>query len=86
MIQIELTSRFIKRAKRLSEKDKLILSEKTDLFKQNPNDSKLKVHPLTGKLKGYMAFLVTRGKRVKFVWLEKSKVMFVDVGSHDDVY
>ena len=85
-MEIEFSSHFIKRARRLSQEDKIILSERVQWFKLNPGDPGLKIHPLTGKLKGLFAFSIKRRKRVKFSFLGKNKALFVDVGSHDEVY
>ena len=84
-MKVGLSEHFRKRAKRLSSKERVFLDERTLLFQENPNNPKLRNHPLTGKLKGYFAFSITRGKRVKYMWIEKDAVIFVDVGSHDDV-
>jgi len=85
-VEIEFSSHFIKRARRLSQEDKIFLSERVGWFRSNPNDPRLKIHPLTGKLKGLFAFSIKRRKRVKFSFFDKNKTLFIDVGSHDEVY
>jgi len=37
-------------------------------------------------LKGLFAFSIKRRKRVKFSFFDKNKTLFIDVGSHDEVY
>jgi len=81
-----LSSNFLKKAKRLSKEEKVLLSDRIEIFRDNVNDSRLKIHPLTGKLKGLLSFSLNYSKRVTFVYLEKEKVLFIDVGSHDQVY
>ena len=81
-----MSSNFLKKAKRLSKEEKILLSDRIEIFRDNVNDSRLKIHPLTGKLKGLLSFSLNYSKRVTFVYLEKEKVLFIDVGSHDQVY
>ncbi len=81
-----MSSNFLKKAKRLSKEEKVLLSDRIEIFRDNVNDSRLKIHPLTGKLKGLLSFSLNYSKRVTFVYLEKEKVLFIDVGSHDQVY
>jgi len=85
-MEIEFYSRFLKKARRLSSKEKELLSEKVEWFRANPNDPKLKLHPLGGKLKGLLAFSLTHNKRVTLMFFGKRVALFVDVGPHDDVY
>ena len=81
-----MTSHFIKRSKRLSAKERNLLDQKTTIFQNNPRDIRLKTHQLGGKLREYMAFSLTRCKRVKFILVERDRALFVDVGTHDEVY
>jgi len=85
-MEIALSSNFLRKAKKLSKKDKILLSERTDIFRNNPNDSRLKTHPLTGKLKGMLSFSINYSKRVIFLYVEPNKVLFFDIGSHNEVY
>ncbi len=85
-MEIELSSNFIKRARKLTPEEQRKLSERTEWFRHNPYDPRLKTHALTGKLKGLYAFTVTYGKRVTFVLEGKNTAIFTDVGSHNDVY
>ena len=85
-MKIGLSSRFIKNAKKLSQQEKDELDTRTGWFGNDPRDPRLKTHALTGQLKGYFSFSITRKKRVKFIFLENDKILFVDVGSHDEVY
>ena len=85
-MEIELSSHFLKRAKKLSENDQQKLSERTDWFRNNSQDPRLKIHPLTGKLKGLYSFSISYGKRVIYMIVKKDTALFIDVGSHDEVY
>lgn len=85
-MEIELSSNFLRKAKKLSKKEKVLLSEKVDIFRANPDDLGLKTHPLTGKLKGLLSFSLNYSKRVIFLYIKPNKVLFFDIGSHDEVY
>lgn len=85
-MEIGVTSHFAKRAKRLSLKERRLLDLKTEIFCTNFQDPRLKTHRLKGRLKEYLAFSLTHSKRVKFIFLEENKALFIDVGSHDEVY
>ena len=83
---VGISSHFTKRAKRLSKIERDELDLRTEWFMADPKDYRLKTHALTGNLKGYFSFSITRGKRVKFIWVSDNKVLFIDVGSHEEVY
>ncbi|MBI4066676.1 type II toxin-antitoxin system mRNA interferase toxin, RelE/StbE family [Candidatus Gottesmanbacteria bacterium] len=85
-MEVELSSNFLKRARRLSAQEKRKLSECTEWFRRDHRDPKLKTHALTGKLKGLYSFSITYGKRVTYVLVDADTALFTDVGSHDEVY
>lgn len=85
-MEVGLSSHFVKRARRLSKQERDSLDLRTEWFQKHPGDSRLKTHSLTGKLKGFFSFSISFGKRVKYIVVDKNKAVFVDVGSHDEVY
>lgn len=85
-MEVGFTSHFSKRYKKLSTKERELLDQKITLFKNNPRDTRLKTHHLGGKLRECVAFSLTHGKRVKFILIESNRALFIDVGSHDEVY
>lgn len=85
-MEIGVTSHFARRAKRLSAKERKLLDLKTEIFRADCQDPRLKTHRLKGRLREYLAFSLTHSKRVKFIFLEEDKALFIDVGSHDEVY
>lgn len=85
-MDVELSSNFLKRAKKLSKEEKLLLSDRVEIFRKNTRDPRLRTHPLTGKLKGLLSFSLNYSKRVVFVYLGKERTLLIDVGSHDEVY
>ncbi len=85
-MEVELSSNFLRKARKLSQKEKLLLSDKTEIFRADPNNPRLKTHALTGKLKGLVSFSLNYSKRVIFIHLEPDKVLFIDIGPHNEVY
>lgn len=56
-------------------------------FSDNPFDSKLKTHKLTGKLSGLWAVSVDYDCRIVFKFFkEANEILLIDIGSHDEVY
>lgn len=48
-------------------------------------DSWIRAHPLHGQMKGTYAARISQSYRLVFV-LEPEAVVFIDIGSHDEVY
>jgi mRNA-degrading endonuclease YafQ of YafQ-DinJ toxin-antitoxin module len=46
----------------------------------------LKTHKLSGRLKDLWSFKISYDMRVVFYFAEKDKVVFVDMGKHEEVY
>jgi mRNA-degrading endonuclease YafQ of YafQ-DinJ toxin-antitoxin module len=60
--------------------------QKLKQFTLDPFDPSLKTHKLSGKLKEYWSFSVDYDVRVLFYFTKDEKAVFVDIGSHDEVY
>jgi len=57
------------------------------LFIQDPFHPSLKTHKLSGNLKNLWSFSVTYDIRVIFFFEDNNKkAIFIDIGSHDEVY
>ena len=89
MIEIAFSSSF-KRAFKKSVAGNVSLEtrfwERMELFRNNPFDPKLRTHKLSGKLKDLWSFSIEYDLRVIFSFAEQNKVIFVDIGSHKEVY
>lgn len=61
---------------------------KLDLFITDPFDIRLKTHKLSGKLKDLWSFTIDYDLRVVFYFTSDNpkKVVFVDIGTHNEVY
>ncbi len=60
--------------------------QRLNQFTIDPFDPSLKTHKLSGKLKEFWSFSVDYDERVLFYFTEDGKAVFVDIGSHDEVY
>jgi mRNA-degrading endonuclease YafQ of YafQ-DinJ toxin-antitoxin module len=60
--------------------------QKLEQFTIEPYDPSLKTHKLSGKLKEFWSFSVDYDERILFYFTEDGKAVFVDIGSHDQVY
>jgi addiction module RelE/StbE family toxin len=59
-----------------------------ELFIADPFNSKLKTHKLSGKLKDLWSFSIDHNLRVVFYFTKDKpkRAIFVEIGSHDEVY
>jgi len=56
-------------------------------LEENPGDPDLRLHPLTGRLKGKHAVSLTYSYRIVLrLEISDSEIFLLDVGSHDEVY
>ncbi|MCT7983974.1 type II toxin-antitoxin system mRNA interferase toxin, RelE/StbE family [Laspinema sp. A4] len=60
--------------------------QKLELFIIDPFEPSLKTHKLSVKLKELWSFSVEYDERVLFYFTEDERAVFVDIGSHDEVY
>ncbi len=56
------------------------------VFSEDPFNVKLKTHKLSGTLKDCWAFSIDYDCRIIFKFLDKNKVLLIDIGSHDEIY
>ena len=89
MIEIGFSSSFkrafknkIKRHKELE----LEFWKKVDIFMKDPFDRTLKTHKLSGKLQELWSFSIEYDLRIVFYFAGENRVVFVDIGKHDEVY
>lgn len=60
------------------------IEEKENIFKENPFNPVLKTHKLQGKYRNYLSFSVDNQYRImfKFLNIERTKVVFINIGNH----
>jgi len=89
MIEVAFSSSF-KRAykKRIKgQKDKEVLFfRKLEIFIKQPYHPQLRTHKLSGKLKDLWSFSIDYNLRVVFYFVDKKRVIFENIGTHDEVY
>lgn len=56
------------------------------MFINDPFDQRLRTHKLSGKLGELWSFSVEYDIRVVFYFDNDSRAVFVDIGTHDEVY
>jgi mRNA-degrading endonuclease YafQ of YafQ-DinJ toxin-antitoxin module len=70
----------------LNKKQKEKIAEIFNVFKKDCFDLRLKTHKLGGIMKDLWSFSINYSDRIVFYFLNDSDVLFVDIGSHDEVY
>jgi mRNA-degrading endonuclease YafQ of YafQ-DinJ toxin-antitoxin module len=60
--------------------------QKVEQFQQDPFQPSLRTHKLSGKMKDMWSFSVEYDERVIFYFTDDGKAVFVDIGTHDEVY
>ncbi len=81
---VYLGPRFERSFKNLDQPLKSLADRRVAIFRKNPFDSRLKTHPLHGRLKRQWSFSINSRVRVLFEFLDKAQteVVFLDIGSH----
>ena len=89
MIEIVLSSGFRKSFKRKVRGNKKLESRFRDraaIFQSDPFDPRLRTHQLSGQLQGLWSFSVDYDARVVFAFVESDRAVFLDIGTHQEVY
>jgi addiction module RelE/StbE family toxin len=60
--------------------------QKIILFSNNLNHPSLGAHKLSGNMKDHWSFRVESDLRIIFKYTTDGNILFVDIGSHDQVY
>lgn len=60
--------------------------ERLEIFIKDPFDRALKTHKLSGRLKELWSFRIEYDVRVIFYFAFNNRVVFVDIGKHDEIY
>lgn len=86
-MQVNVSSRFQKSFGKLHPviQEKAIVRMK--IFEENNGrDARLGVHKLHGKKKEEWAYSVDRSYRITFLFLESNRVLYTDIGTHNELY
>lgn len=88
-MKIEFTSKFLKSYKKIvSRRPDAAISvlQKAVLFSQDPKSPSVGFHKLKGNLKDVWSFSVENDLRIIVDLKDPGKILFVDIGTHDQVY
>ena len=80
--EIKISPLFEKHYKELPKRIKERAKEKERIFRENPFNLTLKTHKLSGRNRECWAFWVDYSYRIKFIFLNDGKVLFLDIGTH----
>jgi addiction module RelE/StbE family toxin len=89
MIEVAFSSSFKRAFKRRIKGNATLETrfwERLELFQNNPFDQKLRTHKLSGRLKDLWSFSIEYDQRIVFSFLENDRALFVDIGTHEEVY
>jgi len=82
--------RYLKRARQFLKKHPALLKQyqKTiELLELNPQHPSLRLHALDGRFKGLSSVSVNMSYRILLeIIIKKNEIIFVDIGSHEQVY
>ena len=79
---IRYSTRFLRLYKKLPIQVKLLAEKKVDVLSENPFDTRLKTHKLSGPLEDCWAFWINHNYRIIFAFVEKDKIILLSVGDH----
>jgi len=80
---ITITRKFERQYHKLSSGIKEKAQRREKIFRRNPFDPVLETHKLHGKEKEALAFSVDYSYRIKFIFLDNGRVLFLEIGPHD---
>ncbi len=89
MIEIAFSSSFKRAFKKRIAGDSVMEArfwERVEAFKANPFDPTLRTHKLSGKLKDLWSFSIEYDLRVIFHFVSNQRALFIDIGTHKEVY
>ncbi len=85
-MEIRVSSHFEHRYKKLPREIKEKAKKRETIFRVNPFDGRLDAHQLHGKDDGKWSYSVDCHYRIKFIFLNGDKVLYLDIGTHDELY
>lgn len=81
-MEIYYSPGFERSIKKINYKLKDLVRLKQAVFKDDCFDPSLDTHKLHGKLNNFWSFSINNKIRVVFEFLDKNKIVFIDIGSH----
>lgn len=84
--RIKYTRKFLRSFSKLPHHIQVRTEERELIFKDNAFDPRLETHKLHGKDRENWAYSVDQSYRVKFMFQDEGNVLYINVGTHDEVY
>lgn len=87
-MNIYLSAYFVQKLKKLKKKNPSLtplLKKRISQFKSDPTMSSLRLHRLKGNRVTDWSFSIERKIRIVFTHIDNG-VLFIDIGTHDEVY
>ena len=84
--KIEYSSRFLRSFGKLPADMQDRVRERERMFRENVFDSRLDTHKLHGRRSGEWSYTVGYDYRVIFVFRGGNETVYLDVGTHDELY
>lgn len=81
-MKIFYSSKFAREYKNLPLMVKKKAEKQEMIFRQNPFDSRLKTHKLSGPLKDFWAFSIDNKYRIVFEFVDEKTIWFHSAGDH----
>jgi len=78
-----------KELEKIQQKDRKLanrIEKQIALFEENPKHPSLRTHKLFGTMDNMWSISITMSIRMVYVLLDQSVVIFVKIGTHDEVY
>jgi len=85
-MRIFYSRKFDKQYRKQNQKIKVMFETRMGIFIRNPNDTRLSIHKLSGKLEGLWSLNVNGDIRVIFDKSQENAVILVAIGSHSELY
>lgn len=89
MVKIKFTGTYIENLKEILLNEPILKSDiekRVNWFENNPEDTRLDNHELTGKMEGKRSFSITGDIRIVYEKLGKNSIRFLAIGGHKKVY
>ena len=85
-MEIRTSAHFERRYKKLPHVVKEKAKKQEERFVANFFDPKISTHRLSGNEEGKWSYSVDYRYRIKFIFLGDNKILYIDIGTHDEVY
>ena len=85
-VKIEYSTKFLRSLKKLPFHIQNKAQEKEFIFQDNPFDPRMHTHKLHGKDREHWAYSIDNNYCIKFAFLDDDDILYLDVGTHEEVY